>query len=403
MLKKYLKKPDKYCNHTLNFCSKIKTVNLNKYHYQIKLIIITVLSSLFFWFIFYLNIPGKLGFNNVSLETVFYNYDGPYYMVISKCGYNKNCIGPNFSLPQPLEYYPAHLPGYPILINFISNFTSTPKAMLLVTLFGSIFLTLILYEFLKLLIGEKKSFWLSLVFLFFPARFFVLRQIGAPETWFLATIIASIFCFKKEKYLPAAIFAAIAQSLKTPGILLFAAYGIIAIYDLVKTKNFLTVVKKYFWFILVPVTIAAIFNLYRIQTGDFWAYFHSGDNFHLNTLPYLVFISTKSWINTIWLEDIIYIYLFAIYGVYRLFKKYKFDIVTVFPAVFTLATLFVAHRDISRYISPVYPFLLLAFAKKLNKKYFKIIFIIILPAIILYGINFVTGNVAPIADWAPYL
>jgi hypothetical protein len=324
-------------------------------------------------------------------------------MVISKCGYNKDCIGPNFSLPQPLEYYPAHLPGYPILINFFANFTSTPKAMLLTTLFGSVFLTLILFEFLKLFVKNKKAFWLSFLFLFFPARLFVLRQIGAPETWFLATIIASIFYFKKEKYLVAAIFAAIAQAIKSPGILLFGAYGIVAINELIKKKDFVTVFKRYFWFILTPLTVLVIFNLYRIQTGDFLAYFHSGDNFHLNQLPYLVFISTKSWINTIWLEDIIYVYLIAIYGVYRLFKKYKFDIVTVFPLVFTVATLFVAHRDISRYISPVYPFLFLAFANFLNKKSIKIIFIIILPAVVLYAINFAIGNVAPIANWAPFL
>ena len=84
-----------------------------KYSNYINLVLLTLLSSFFFWFIFYFNVPGKIGFNDVSLETVFFNYDGPNYMVISKCGYNKNCIGPNFSLPQPLEYYPAHLPGYP--------------------------------------------------------------------------------------------------------------------------------------------------------------------------------------------------------------------------------------------------------------------------------------------------
>ncbi len=378
-------------------------MHFTKFGYHFKLIALTVIFSTLFWFAFYFNIPGKIGFNDVSLETVFFNYDGPNYMVISKCGYNKDCIGPNFSLPQPLEYYPAHLPAYPILINFIANFTSTPKAMLLATLFGSIFLTLILFEFLKLFIKEKKAFWLSLLFIFFPARLFILRQIGAPETWFLASIITSIFYFKKGKYLVAAIFVALAQSLKSPGILLFASYGIVAIYELIKNKNFKEVFKKYFYFILTPIVIFAIFNLYRIQTGDFWAYFHSGDNFHLNKLPYLVFISTKSWINTIWLEDIIYIYSIAIYGVYCLFKKYKFDIITIFPLVFTLATLFVAHRDISRYIAPVYPFLLLAFANFLNKKSLKIIFIILIPAILLYAINFVAGNVAPIANWAPFL
>ena len=374
-----------------------------KFNRHFKLSALTILFSVIFWFIFYFNLPGKIGFNNVSLETIFFNYDGPNYMIIAKCGYNKDCIGPNFSLPQPLEYYPAHLPGYPILINFVSNFISTPKAMILVTLSGSVFLTLILYEFLKLFIKEKTAFWLSILFIFFPGRLFVLRQIGAPETWFLATIIASIFYFKKDKYLIAAIFAAITQSLKSPGILLFASYGIVAIYELIKNKDFIGVFKKYFWFILTPITIFTIFNLYRLQTGDFWAYFNSGDNFHLNKLPYLVFISTKSWIGTIWLEEIIYIYLFAIYGVFLLFKKYKFDIVPVFTALFTLATLLVSHRDISRYISPIYPFLLLAFAKTLNKKSFKIIILILIPAILLYAINYVTGNVAPIANWAPFL
>ena len=378
-------------------------MHFTKFLKRFILIAATVAISLVFWLIFYFNVPQKIGFGKTSLETIFANYDGPNYMVISKCGYNKNCIGPNFSLPQPLEYYPAHLPGYPILINFFSNFTTGPKAMLITTLLGSIFLTLIFYDFLKLFLSKKKAFYLSLLLLVFPARLFVLRQIGAPETWFLATTLASIVCFKKNKILPSAIFAALALAFKTPGILLFAAYFVMAIYELVKSKNLFAVIKKYCLYLLGPIVLLLIFYLYKIQTGDFFAYFHSGDNFHLNKLPYLVFISTKSWINTIWLEDIIYIYLFAIYGVYRLIKKYKFDIIVIYPLMFTLATLLVAHRDISRYIAPVYPFLFLAFQKKLNSKPLKIILLLLIPAIVLYAINFVVGNVAPIADWGSYL
>lgn len=374
-----------------------------KYHRHFKLVILTVLSTIGFWLIFYFNLPGKIGFDNVSLETIFANYDGPNYMVISKCGYNKNCIGPNFSLPQPLEYYPAHFPGYPALITFFSNFTTGPKAMIFSTLLGSIFLSLILYEFLQLYLGEKKSFWLTIVFLFFPARFFVLRQVGAPETWFLATTLASIFFYKKNKFWWSAIFAALAMTLKTPAILLLVSYGIIAIKEWVDTCQFLPVFKKYFPYILVPITVVLIFYFYYLQTGNFWAYFHSGDNFHLNFLPYLVFISTKSWINTIWLEDIVYIFLFAIYGVYRLVKKYKFDIVAIYPLVFTLATLLVAHRDISRYIAPIYPFMLLSYKKFFTKRPVKVILILLIPAIVLYAVNFVCGNIAPISDWTNYL
>ena len=368
-----------------------------------KLITLTILSALFFWLVFYFNIPGKIGFQNVSLETIFANYDGPNYMVISKCGYNKNCIGPNYSLPQPLEYYPAHLPGYPILIKLFNNFTTGPKAMLFSTLLGSIFLSLVLFEFFKLFIDSKKSFWLTILFLFFPARFLVLRLVGAPETWFLATTIASILFFKKDKIWASAIFAAAAQSFKSPGILLLVAFGILAIKDLVETKKLASVLKKYFPFILVPVTVVLIFYLYYLQTGNFWAYFQSGDNFHLNPLPYLVFISTKSWINTIWLEDIVYIFLLAIYGVSKLIKKYKFDIVTIYPLVFLIATLLVAHRDISRYIAPIYPFLLLSYQKQLNQKSIKTVLILLIPAIILYAINFICGNTAPISDWTNYL
>jgi len=379
-------------------------MHFTKFNYHLKLIALTILFSLSFWFIFYLNIPGKIGFNNVSLETVFANYDSPNYMVIAKCGYNTDCIATNFPQYNSPKYYPAHLPGYPLLINLISNFTTTTKAMLLTTLFSSIFLSLIFFEFSKLFMKEKKAFWLSIVLLLFPARLFVLRQVGAPESLFLATIIASVFYFKKGKYLISAIFAAIVQTLKSPGILLFVAYGVMAIYELIKNKDFVSVFKKYFSFILVPITVIGMFYLYFVQTGDFWAYFNSADNYNLITrIPYAAFWGNNTWVNSLWLEDIVYIFLFAFYGIYLLFKKFKFDIVAVFPLVFTFATIFVAHRDISRYIAPVYPFLLLAFAKKINKKPLKIIFLILIPAILLYSINFVVGNIAPISNWAPFL
>lgn len=365
-----------------------------KYSNQIILSLLTVIISFLFWSAFYLNLPGKIGFPRTQLETVFANYDGPNYMIIAKCGYNKNCIGPKFSLPLPLEYYPAHLPGYPLMIKFFSFFTTGPKAMLITTLLGSVFLSVIFYEFLKLFVKDKTAFWLSVLFLFLPARLFVLRQIGAPETWFIGSILASIYFFKKDKFFLSAIFAVLAQSLKSPGIILFVAYAILFLKD----RN----LKKYSSYLLVLFVVLVIFSVYRVQAGDFWAYFHTGDNIHLS-LPYRVFFSQRSWINTIWLEDVIYIYLLALVGIYYLWQKFKFDIITVFPLLFTLASILIAHRDISRYIAPVYPFLVLALAPILDKKFFKIIFILILPAIILYSINFVVGNTAPIADWTPYL
>lgn len=375
-------------------------MNFIKYRSYFLLIVLTVLIPLFFWFLFYKNIPAKIGFPDTKLETIFANYDGPNYMVITKCGYQKSCIGPSFSLPQPLEYYPAHLPGFPLLIKYLSFYTTTPKAMLLATLLGSVLFTIFSYKLFSLYLSPKSAFYLTTILQFFPARLLALHLVGAPETWFIGSIVASIFFFKKNNFFVSALFAVLAQTLKSPAILLFAAYGLIFLVNFFKTKK---IDWRFSWYMLVPATVLVIFAYYQQQTGDFWAYFHSGDNFHLNPWPYLVFISNHTWINTIWLEDVVYIYLLAFYGVYRLWKKYKFDIITVFPSLFVLATVLVAHRDISRYIAPVYPFLFLAFSRVMTKKPFKIIIAVLIPALILYVINFLIGNTAPIADWTPYL
>ncbi|MGI5841267.1 MAG: hypothetical protein ACOX6N_03565 [Patescibacteria group bacterium] len=371
-------------------------------HY-LTIILLTIISSLLFWLVFYFNLPQHVGFPQVSLETIYSNYDGPNYMVISRCWYDNSCIRSNFSLPLPLEYYPAHLPGYPLLLAALSIFTTLPKAMLVATLLGSVFLSVFSYRLFALYLSSKNSYWLTVLLLFFPARLFVLRQIGAPETWFIASIVASLYYFKTKKYFWSAIFASFAQITKTPGALLALSFLILAVYEIFKYKNLSGVIKKYYPYLLVPLSLLLVFYFYYLKTGNFYAYFQSGDNIHLYPFPYAVFISNLSWIGTIWLEEIIYILLLAFLGIKFLLKKYKFDILSIFPLIFTLAAVCVGHRDISRYISPVYPFMFLAFQRFLNKKTFRIIILLLLPAIVLYGVNFVIGNTTPIADWSPYL
>ena len=364
------------------------------------LLLITFLSSALIWLAFYKNIPQSLGFPQTSLETVFANYDGPNYMVVAKCWYQKDCIAKNFSLPLSLEYYPAHLPGFPLLIKYFSFYVNTPKAMLLATLFGSLLFTLVSYYFYKGFFKEKAAFWITFLSIFFPARLFVLRLVGAPETWFLSFILLSIIFFRKKNYWLSALFGVLTQLLKSPGILLFAAYFLIAVIDFIKTKKF---DKNYLFYLLIPLSALGIFYFYYLQTGDFFAYFHTGDNIHLTPFPYQVFVSTRAWINTIWLEDVIYIFALCFFAVAKLWKKYKIDILFIFPLIFTLASVFVAHRDISRYMVPVYPFVLLAFGKKISKPKVKLIFLLLIPAVVLYAVNFIIGNGAPITTWAPYL
>lgn len=374
---------------------------INKNH--LKVIVLTALATILFWLIFSLNIPLFIGLPSVDLKTLFANYDGPNYMIIAKCSYSFDCIRKTFSLGLPLEYYPAHLPGFPLIIQALDIFLPGPLAMLVSTLAGSVFLNLFFYKLLCLYTNKNKAFWLTIVFTFLPARLFVLRVVGAPETWFIGFILASLFYFDKKKYLSSAFFLSLAQIFKTPAILLLVSYFVYFLSLLLKTKKPQQIIKNFLPFILVPISVLLVFTLYYFQTGDFWAYFNSGDNRHIFPLPFGVFVSNSSWVNGIWLEDIIYIFALAYWTGLKLFKKYKLKPLGTFVLLYTLATTLVVHRDISRYVTPIYPLAFLAFKKQLSSKIFKKVFYIMILAVYLYTINFVIGNTAPIADWTPYL
>ncbi len=353
------------------------------------LLVITLVSTLIVW------VPFSL---RSQMTKVFANFDGPNYLVIAKCGYKPKCISQSFSLPQPLEYYPAHFPGYPLIVKVFDSFLPGWWAMLVVNLLSTGTMVSLFYLFLKNL-KIKQAFWLSSLSLFLPARMLILRSVGAPETLFIATILGSIYFYRQKKFWLSGIFLASAQLTKTPAILLFAAY---AVDTFLNVKFKMDKWKIKLPLLLGPAVLLPLFLIFQNQTGDFLAYFHSGDNFHLIPIPFQTFVSSRSWLGDFWLEDIIYIYLIGGLAITQLWKKYKSSILTLFPTIFYLATLFVAHRDISRYSAPLYPFYILAFKDVLNKKEFKFVFLLLLPAIYLFAINFINYNIAPIADWTPY-
>ena len=373
------------------------------------LILATLASTLLIW------LPFIIGLGQGML-TVFANYDGPNFIVIAKTLYNKELIRASFSLPIPLEYYPAHLPGYPLLIKFSDFFFPGTWAMLLSTLITAILAVLTFYLFVKKFKLTNSPVWLSIIFLFLPARWLVVHSIGSPEPLFIFALLASFYFFKsalspvsenlisKKKiitidFLLAGIFGALAQITKTPGVLLFMTYGLWLTIDGFKKKRF---IYQSWPLLLMPLSVLGVFVFYYFQTGDFLAYFHSGDNFHLVFPPFQAFATGRNWLGDFWLEDMVYVYLFGALTVVLLFKQKLYDLAT-FALIFFTATLFVAHRDLSRYSLPLMPFALIAFAPFLEKKEFKIAFLIVLIPIYFYTINFVLHNTAPIADWGPYL
>lgn len=375
------------------------------------LILIAVIPTVLIWLPFFFRIGSfwKMPLPQNGMATIVANYDGPLYLAVAKSMYSQSDLV-DFEFPLPKEYYAAHFPLFPILIRLFSYLMGFPYAMLTVTLLSSILAVYFFYRLAREYLDEKKALWLTLVFSVFPARFLIVRSVGSPDPLFVAAIIASLIYFRKEKYLLAGIWGAVAQLTKSPGILLFIAFlctivaskfNKIMLKKPVEWLNSLDL-KKYLPILLIPVSLLGVFTFYAFVFKDFFAYFHSGDNLHLFFPPFQIFNYSASWVGTFWLEEIIFVYLFAVLGFLRL-VSYKEKVLSWFVGIFLVSLIFVSHRDIIRYALPIVPFILLSFSENLIKREFKIAMTVLAIPIFLFSLAYISNNVMSISDWAPLL
>lgn len=373
---------------------------------------IAILPTIVVWVPFLTRMNEVIGVPLPSggMQTIASNFDGPLYIVIAKSFYSLEYIRQNFSFPLPLEYYAAHFPLYPILIRLFALQIGFPWGMLMATLLGSLLSTYYFYLFINKYVSKDNAIWLTVLFSLLPARWLIVRSVGSPEPIFVAAILASIYHFNKKEYWLAGIWGALAQLTKSPAILLFIAYVCALIFNRLKelatnhdaVKWVKTLEYKAYPILLVPLSLLALFYVYSLQFGDFFAYFNSGDNIHLFFPPFQIFNYSQPWVSTHWLEEIIFIYMIGILGVIKLIQK-KQTTLAWFTGVFFVTVLFVSHRDLLRYSLPVLPFLYVAFSDVLTSKEFKIIMIVLIVPIYLFSFAFIANNAMPIADWGPLL
>lgn len=338
-----------------------------------------------------------------GFSTIYRNFDGLEYIVIAKSFYNPTLIA---SLPQsqPAIYYASHFPGYSILIALIAPFVGFLKSMLLVSLTSTILSVWAFYLFVKKLKLTSQPLFLSALFLILPSRWLIVHSVGSSEPLFIFLVISALYFFirfEQTRHLIdiilAAVFGLSAQLTRPPGILLFISL----ILYILGFKKVWTNHLKFFPIVLIPLGLLGVFYLYGNNYSDFWAYFHSGDNIHLTFPPFQVFNKGQFWVGDIWLEDIVYIFILGFLGSVMLWKKRLYPL-AFFTLTYLIAATLIAHRDISRYILPVSPFILIAFEKVLTSKEFKIILPIIILAIYLYAQNFLLINVAPVPNLQLY-
>ncbi|MFA6533080.1 MAG: hypothetical protein WCT22_03730 [Patescibacteria group bacterium] len=366
------------------------------------IIAVVLISTIVLW------LPFLLKSNGLSFLDIYKHYDGPLYVIPAKTFYNPSAIEKlHIEIKLPTKYFAAHLPLYPILIRTSKELIQLTglrvngleylKSMIGVNILATIGLVLFFYFFLNKFKLTKKPIILASVMLFLP-RFLVIRSVGAPESLFILLILMSLFFFEENKFWLAGLFGGLATMTKAPGILLFAGYGLVFIERLIKIKKF-----NWNWIgtLLIPLGLLIVFGIYSIQYGDFFAFFHGNASV---PMPYIfsVFNWKAKWVGTAWLEDILfYFFMYGLTVVYLKDSKYRSFF--YFSLVFFVATIFIQHRDISRYSLPLWPLALIAFEKFFTSKKFLIIFLILLPAIFLYAWSFLSYNVMPISDWAAFL
>jgi len=376
------------------------------------IVLIGLLPTLLIWLPFFVRLKSFWGIPlpQNGMATIVSNYDGPLFLVVAKTFYDKIAIGQSFQFPLPTEYYAAHFPLFPLLIKLFSFVGGYPYSMLFVTLASSI---LALYFFNRLIsqyVSKKNAYLLTFFFAVFPARWLIVRSVGSAEPLFIAATIASIYYFRNSKYLQAGLWGMIAQLTKSTGIILFAAYLAYLIFPQLKriaTSHFskwyeILNLKKTLAIHLIPLSLIAVFAFYGFRMGDFLAYFKSGDNIHLFFPPFSIFNYSAPWVGTFWLEEIIFIYLFGILGLLRLIKQ-KTGILAWYVGIFFVSTLFVSHRDLMRYSLPIVPFLYVAFSEVLVSREVKIAAAVIAVPIYLFSLAYISQNVMPISNWAPFL
>jgi len=361
---------------------------------------VVLISTFVLWLPFLLKTPNWLGIPipNASFDYIYRHYDGLLYVVPAKTLYNPALIEKlRIELPLSPGYFAAHFPLYPLLIRLLAPGLGYLKSMLVVNLVATIGLAAFFYYFLRKLNVGKYPLYLTIVFLFFP-RFLVVRSIGAPESLFLLAVLASLYFFEKGKYWWAGVAGALAVTTRSPGLLLLPAYFLVFVEQFRKERK---IKASWLGILLIPAGFVAVFLLYGVQYHDMFAYFKSGDNFHL-AYPFAAFNYSARWVGTAWLEEILFYFFIYLLAVIRL-KDHPQRSFFYFGLVYFVTVIFIQHQDIGRYSLPLWPLAIVAFHDFFERRDVRWALLLILPAIYLYAWNFMATNVMPVSDWSAYL
>ncbi len=331
-----------------------------------------------------------------KLNIVYKNWDGPSYVLAAMSMYKPSLAYTNNfihsgDITTDWSWLPAHFPLYTLAIKAFS-FMGYFQAMLFVSITFTLFSYLALYELFVTLKITKNPLALTLPFLFLSPRWFIVSHVGSSESMFLFFIIVFLNYLYKKDHLKAAIFIALAQFTRPQAVFFGLGLAIIAFVELVRSKDLRQVIKDYWVYLSIPLALLSVFTFYKIQTGDFFAFFSAISlTKNLQALPFQTFTFPSANIETFWQEVNAYNYVIYLGACLLMFRKkfYQFGILSL---TYFIPLIFIHHSDISRYAIPLLPFAFIAYSEIIEKKEFTWATILMSPAIMMYAINFMDHN-----------
>ncbi len=367
--------------------------------YWVKILGAWLFLKIIFYLPFFTGV--KLFWPGLSFDVLWRNFDGTYFLAVADTWYDPVKIEALWAwLDRPVGYFPAHFPLLPGFIWVVYKMgLNLPWAGVLVSNGFGLLMMWVWARLYKVVYKRMSPWWLVLMIALVSPRMWVVNSVISPEALFIVLTLLAFFFWEKQKYGLAVIHAVLAFWTKSPAFFIFTAFGLWLWLVEHKTNLWLTIKDKKSWLVILGGVVAfmGLNWFYYLKTGNFWAYFQSGDNMHLFFPPLQVFNPKQVWVGSFWLEEIVLllsIYSFLWLKSWEKFRKKPF---WIFSGLFLGSLFFVTHRDISRYALPIIPILILMSAdwfknQAMDEWRNKTLIVIYILLTFFYGWNFINGN-----------
>lgn len=331
-----------------------------------------------------------------KLNIVYKNWDGPSYVLAAislykpEVAYYHNFINSGDIHPD-WTWLPAHFPLYPLLIRAFS-FLGYFQAMLLISITFTVLTYIAFYELISSLKITKHPLALTLPLIFLSPRWFTVSHVGGSESMFLFFVILFLLFLSRKNHGKAALFIGLAQLARPQAAFFGVGLACIALIELLQTRDLKKIIKTYYVYLTIPLSVLLVFSFYRLQTGDFFAFFSAISlTKNLQALPFRTFSFPAANIETFWQEVNAYDYLLYGAACLLMFRK-KLWQYGVLSLIYFIPLIFLQHSDISRYAIPLLPFAFIAYSEIIEKREFSLAVLLMSPAVMLYAINFMDFN-----------